>query len=135
VDVNLEAANILLGDDAVAPTATKTAKADRRYTVGSAVDGTIYAAAGAIKARPATLAGAIADDLRAKGPATVSQMVDRLNEDGVYERVAYKSATLRPYSSVAYWLKTWAKAGLVVTLTADQVVAVEEVAVDATEVA
>ena len=47
------------------------------------------------------------------GAGTCSELVDRLNRDGVYERVALKSATLRPYSSVMYWLKTWRGEGLV----------------------
>ena len=96
------------------PAVTDTAKAkgNRRFAVGSAVDGTIYRlTADEPKARPNTLAGALYDELKVHGAGTVSELVDRLNKDGVYERVALKSATLRPYSSVAYWLKTWRKEG------------------------
>ena len=118
-DAAIQAAEIAAQDELLgtievpAVTETTRAKGNRKFTVGSAVDGTIFALVpgNEPKARPNTLAGALYDELKVNGPGTVSELVDRLNRDGVYERVALKSATLRPYSSVAYWLKTWRKEG------------------------
>jgi hypothetical protein len=108
---------------------TTTAKANRRFTVGSAVDGTRYAVKGlGPVGRPVTLAGALAAELR-KAPGTTAELVDRLNADGTYERVALKSATLRPFSSVAYWLKRWVKEGTAAVQIEGLVPAVVEEAV------
>lgn len=140
-----EAEDALLGKPGVeTPSATETgrAKANRRHAVGSAVDGTVFAIGGdrgEPKARPNTLAGALYDELKVNGAGTCSELVERLNRDGVYERVALKSATLRPYSSVMYWLKTWRGEGLVSVVipgaeapatepTSDEPAAVEQVA-------